>query len=296
MKNLNTNSITDLAKLKESLASVIDQRISALKLNENISVIDTANLPVLVSIFENLSDKLYESKDGKKILKKYIKCIKEAKELKNVYRIYKSIKCPTDVLNANMYLNESVKLCQNIDRNLYLIELEKLKNIVKNGIKESKINTETLDETLKCNDSINESFDYVFDHKPCSNNIKEYTNCLHKLCESIKSNNKTSEKQYENVSFNSFYQKLTEDMEGWNKKLFDDIVLANLSNKSENALFEEYKNSCLTILESDLSNLTDTEAVSRLKDLKKKVENKTYNKDTFSEDISNLAELKKTLE
>ena len=75
MKNTTFKTIGDFQRLKESLNDVIDKRITKMKLEECINSFNSLSFACLNDIFKNTVDKLYETREGKRLIKKYVKTI-----------------------------------------------------------------------------------------------------------------------------------------------------------------------------------------------------------------------------
>ena len=83
-------------------------------------------------------------------------------------------------------------------------------------------------------------------------------------------------------------------LEPWETAVVKDIVACRLGDKDYKALFEEYKQSCLNVI-NGLTEDSTIESYSQLVEMKDKLESKTYNEETLHEDLFKLSELKNTL-
>ena len=127
MKDFDLGKIDNLLKFKESLSDVIDKKINSIRLNESVSSIDKMPFLAVTNIFEEVSDKLYETKKGKTLIKNFVKTIKENKDLKNVYKLYSTLKRSTGLENPSLFLQESISLSKPNDTVKYGESLEKLR-------------------------------------------------------------------------------------------------------------------------------------------------------------------------
>lgn len=98
------NENNTLQKFKEEIVKVLDEHIEKNKLNETIENVSTLEFGKIIALYEAISDKLLDTKNGSKIVKNYIKTIKECKDLKNIYSIYNFI---------NNGVNENQEVCLN---------------------------------------------------------------------------------------------------------------------------------------------------------------------------------------
>lgn len=300
MKNTTFKTIGDFQRLKESLNDVIDKRITKMKLEECINSFDALSFACLNEIFKNTVDKLYETKEGKRLIKKYVKTIKESNDLKKVYSIYNIVNSPNKIDDGPLFIKESMSLIKEIDKKNYSDSLSSISDIVKECVVSANLDIETIEKLKsKYYGSINESLDYVLFNKMDINNVVEYTNDLSRITNFINENKKhENDLMVEGKSIceliGDFDKLFTNDIEIWESTAIKDISLAELSGKDKKDIFEEYKSECLSIIEENL-NEKDAENSSRFQGMKEKLMKKEFNSDTIVEDILMLSELKHVL-
>lgn len=300
MKNTTFKTIGDFQRLKESLNDVIDKRITKMKLEECINSFNALSFACLNEIFKNTVDKLYETKEGKRLIKKYVKTIKESNDLKKVYSIYNIVNSPNKINDGTLFIKESISLIEEIDKKNYGDSLSSISDIVKECAVSANLDTEAIENIKdKYHGSISESLDYVLFNKMDMNNIVEYTNGLSRITNFINENKKhENDLMAEGKSIceliGDFDKLFTNDIEIWESTAIKDISLAELSGKDKKGVFEEYKSECLSIIEENL-NEKDVENSSRFQGMKEKLMKKEFNSDTIVEDILMLSELKHVL-
>ena len=300
MKNTTFKTIGDFQRLKESLNDVIDKRITKMKLEECINSFNSLSFACLNEIFKNTVDKLYETKEGKRLIKKYVKTIKESNDLKKVYSIYNIVNSPNKIDDGTLFIKESMSLIKEIDKKNYSDSLSSISDIVKECAVSANLDTEAIENIKdKYHGSISESLDYVLFNKMGINNVVEYTNDLSRITNFINENKKhENDLMAEGKSIceliGDFDKLFTNDIEIWESTAIKDISLAELSGKDKKDVFEEYKSECLSIIEENL-NEKDVENSSRFQGMKEKLMKKEFNSDTIVEDILMLSELKHVL-
>lgn len=300
MKNTTFKTIGDFQRLKESLNDVIDKRITKMKLEECINSFNSLSFACLNEIFKNTVDKLYETKEGKRLIKKYVKTIKESNDLKKVYSIYNIVNSPNKINDGTLFIKESISLIKEIDKKNYGDSLSSISDIVKECAVSANLDNEEIEKIKdKYHGSISESLDYVLFNKMGMNNIVEYTNGLSRITNFINENKKhKNDLMVEGKSIceliGDFDKLFTNDIEIWESTAIKDISLAELSGKDKKGVFEEYKSECLSIIEENL-NEKDAENSSRFQGMKEKLLKKEFNSDTIVEDILMLSELKHVL-
>ena len=300
MKNTTFKTIGDFQRLKESLNDVIDKRVIKMKLEECINSFNSLSFACLNDIFKNTVDKLYETREGKRLIKKYVKTIKESNDLKKVYSIYNIVNSPNKINDGTLFIKESISLIEEIDKKNYSDSLSSISDIVKECAVLANLDNEEIEKIKdKYHGSISESLDYVLFNKMDMNNIVEYTNGLSRITNFINENKKhENDLMAEGKSIckliDEFDKLFTNDIEIWESTAIKDISLAELSGKDKKGVFEEYKTECLSIIEENL-NEKDVENSSRFQGMKEKLMKKEFNSDTIVEDILMLSELKHVL-
>ena len=300
MKNIILKDINDFQRLKESLDNIINTKISKMKLDECTESFDALSFACLDGIFKDTVDKLYETKEGKKLIKKYVKTIKESNDLKQVYTIYNIVNTPNNINDGFLFLKEAITIVNNIDQEKYKNSLSGISNILKECVKLLKLDTKDIKSIKdKYNNSVNESLDRVLFEKMNTKNIVEHVNDLSKVTKFIDENKKSNANivtESKSISdlINEFNNLFTNNIESWEASAIKEISFAELSGNSKKNIFESYKTECLKIVEENL-NEKDIEYAGRFQVMKEKLEKKEFNADTAVDDILMLSELKHVL-
>ena len=74
----------------------------------------------------------------------------------------------------------------------------------------------------------------------------------------------------------------------------NDITLNDMLEKPKYVLFEEYKNKCITTIDSCMSHC-DLKEKATFELMKEQIKSKTYKKESFNDDILKLSELNYTI-
>ena len=290
MKNIDLNTVKDLTTIKENILKIFDKRINDAKINDFVNSIDNLSFIYCKQLFEGISDKLFDSTRGKKLIGKYARLIKENKDLKNLYFLSENLTTKQNVTDTKLYISE----CANFSVNLEKDSLDKLHKILKEAVKLSGLGQEELNDIVSDNKELNESIDFILTNKKTLNNVNEYTKHINILSEALNKN--TNDKINETANIEDITNLLDEEeLETWEKDIVEEIVMANLAGKTKENVFENLKNECISIIEESCKVLENETIVSRLKLMKEQLSNKEYNKETINEDLIKLSELRKTL-
>ena len=298
---LRVEEINNLELVRNEFNRLVNEQIETHKYNDVLENINTLGLGKIRNLYESISDTMLESDNGVKVMRKYVKTIKENKDLKKVFSFYNFIdNLDVDSDSRWTYITEGLKYLDGIDKRNYKKGVKELGNIVSEGVKISNISRNIIEECINNTNNVYESVDFLVLEKPTLKNINEQVNAKNSIlsfldnktivvkesCESNKTNKEL---------INEINEEMSEINESWMKELIEDITLNNLSNNGDKVLFENYKNDCLMIIENIVNSDNDVEDKSKMYSLKEKLGNKEYNAETFNNDIINLAELKSTL-
>lgn len=298
MKKIDLNTSKDLSKVMTEMNIVFQARIEEAKKKELQEEAKNLSLYSLCDIFEGLSDNLYRTKGGKKVIAEYIKAIKENKSVRSAYNFRSFVKEATYTPNTPLFLNEAIDFYKESYNAKELREgTKKIGNIVAKILSESGMASDEIENLLSTKNTLNESLAYIFESKKTPTNLNQYVSNFATVVEHIDS--RKEECINESRDIDEAYaelQSLCENSaEDWEKKIIEDITLTKLAGKNLSTVFESYKNDCLSLISESIENCEDTENRARFSTMKVQLEGKTFSSETIAEDILKLAELKNTL-
>ena len=305
MSKLNLNTKDGLKRLMNEMNSVLEKRIKTVELNESIDNVDNISFLECKQIFESISDKLYETKEGQKIIANYIRTIKSNAPLRALYTLSENIKTLNKgekkfISNPSMFVTESINMVRELDQKKLQEGINRLRSEIKKAIKEAKITSTDVDNAVLENKQLNESLNYVFMNKKNVANLLEYTNKMNDVvsfvCENSTNEFKGDPILEENKKLSDLKNIFSNDLELWENKVISKLTLYNLSENDKKPLFEEYKDSCLKLIDEALEDSDITlETKSHLSTMKKQLSDKTFLTESATEDILKLANLENTL-
>lgn len=299
---VNLNNIDNLYALKEEFSNAIDKFITNKRLEEKINSFKNLGFSDLLVLFEGVSETILNNKNGKKIVKEYVKLMKESASLNKAYSINKLINSDVNTIDNEMLIKESFELCKDVNLDDYKKDLSKLSGIVSEAIKISEISVNEINTLLEAKSEVLNSVDYLFENRKTFKNISQYVENMSKVTKYLNENisKNVSDKIDSTISINDVVKGINESADiaedEWKKDLIERITLSNLANKPNEELFNEYKSECLDALKRVINeDGIDLGFKSKMLNMETKLSDKKYNEETFNEDVSNLAELKNTL-
>ena len=243
---------------------------------------DTFNNLVIESV-------ITKDKKGKQLFSKYIKLIKEDKNLNDQYFIYKNLQNTkfSDELEAKDFIKENIELLKSIDTksNKYLLKLLEGKKINQenNELYEHinfLVNTKKSPSNLS---KINESINYIKDTMMITEGSEETSNFeMISLPPSVLTH----------LAKNKLNNRLSE-LNETEKEIVTTILNGSEENKVE--LFKKLKRECITIIDNKLSESIELELKDKLLKVKDKLLNMDYDVSTFESDINKVYNLKESV-
>lgn len=297
MSTINTENIEQLLKIRESINKTIDKKIRECKIKDCLSVVDNMNLGELKNLFEGISYKLFDTRNGKKIIGDYVKSIKEDKSIKTLYSLYETLINPSYSSNPEVLVSSVCEIANNLPN--YNSHILKLREAIKNGVMESGIDSEEFYSIIGKNKELNENLNYLFTKKSSVKNIYEKTEKIDSVVKYVKENMK-KEDINENAAktTSELKDELDEALTGlnvWETEAVRDLTLLAISGKDGKELFEKYKNECVNLLHEAINNTNDVSDAARFQTMKNSLSSKEYDADKLNESILKFAELKSLL-
>lgn len=298
MAKIDFSKYGDLEKLKNEVNRLFEERMRKAGLNEELETLHEKPFGAIKNVFEGLTDKLYESAEGKKLIGKYVKAIREGKNSSDMYSVYEFVYRSPKVSDAGRFLNEAISMTNGFDGKKFADEKKKIAGIVAEAVSFAGKDANFVKDEIAKNLELNEAIDYLISNEKKFNNLSSYVNKFSMVERFLSDNMVNESQQTENKSGKDLIADLNESMEGlneWEKEAVKEIAMARLSKRDMSEIFEEKKTDCLNKLDENIENEDSVETKSHFETMRSQLEEKKYNEDTVLEDIITLVELKKTL-
>ena len=301
MDYVNTlNTIQEVESYRNMINEMCDNRHKFIVLCEEAKELSTKSFGFIKESFEALSPILFKSSEGKKLMNKYTKMIKENKNLSSLHTINENIRkagSETDIdffVNSLMVvewgvnpstLKEDTKKLGRVLSEAYLLVGEEAKSLIPNE-----------------NVSLSNAVNFIAESKKGIKNISEYSDAARIIKEHIKSKN-AKKNVFESVDLDTLAKKLVED---FNVKYGDKLTIeeANAlreisSSEDRESVFNKYKEVCkskITEAKKNFESKGDKASSDRLGVVLEQIASKSYVLDTVGADICSLIELSNIFE
>lgn len=298
MKKIDLTKSKDLLKLRESINSILENKINTATSIECANSIDSLSFSDIKCLFEGICDRLYETKNGKKLISRYVKALRENKVASTIYTIYEAFKNPIYTSSPNEYVSEALKISECINSKNAKECTKKIASIVKECLLECGISEKEFNDILNENKAFNKSFDVLLEGRSLKN-LGKYVDSIQSMKSYISEHMKEDTVIDENINIKELVKQLSESTSSsnyWEDKITKDVILNILGNGKKEELFEAYKKSCLSKIDTILNEGENIEEKSQLSSMKLQLEKKEFNENTLTEDLLKLAELENTLE
>ena len=248
---------------------------------------ESRNFGVIYNVFEQNIDSLIKTKRGKQILKEGYDLIKNNKILNEQFNIYDLFEKTDKPHNTKDFVNETVSILKNYDKNQIKENNEKFIKFMKRN----KLNefVEIDEET----ENLYEAIEYVLLNKKNIHNINEFLKAQDVIIEHLEKNKENINEQKEDLTFEKFNEKVNneqkeidENINEEEKKLLD-MFTNSKTNKRQ--MFEDYKRKTLSKINEAIKTSEDADK-EEWKNIYENINSKTYS-DKLSENIVNCAEM-----
>ena len=294
------NNINELERIREAFNSVVDKEQELNRIHSLKESVEELSIPELKQVYESISDKLYATDCGKKLLSKYIKLVAENKTVRTEYAIVNGIYAPMDVMDAPMYLSELFDIHGKRDKE-YNEKKGQVVDLLKECIDTVNMSSSDLENIInESKNDVNSSIEYLLSVKRTASNVNDRVKSMKLLEGKVNDANIVNESIVDSRTASELINDLsniTDGLEEWQKRVVNDISKYILENKTKEDLFNDYKAECINTINESINNTEDGnfETVSQLKGMVSQLSEKKYNKETVNEDLFMLSELRQTL-
>ena len=273
----------------------VSERLAYQEDLEGLGNLSVGNLNGLMS---GMLEKLYESKEGRDIIRKYTKVIDESVDLERAFKVGFAVSQKPGVSDKDVYLNEALKLGEGIDRKNFSKEKAKLVAVVKEACEATKQTHGMLSEAFASADPLYDSVEYVLTHKKSARNLNEYVEQVTVIKRRLNEEETVDENEFSGKDPKELMEelnKLASNSPEWLSDLIMEFVSNRLSAGSVEKLFEDRKDRCIKILDEAVESAETVEQKSQFDTMRKQLQERKFVEATSYDDLANLAELEYTL-
>lgn len=292
VKNINT--IDELNVLQENFNKIYAEQKSKLLVKEEASALGCDSYLFIKESFENMSEELFKTPKGKKIIGKYIKEHKSNPDLRKLFQIFENLSNADKTINVNSLIQEMKNIVGELNEQKINEGIKSVSEVLKTayayiGEKAKGMLAESKD--------VEEYVKYVFNNPLKMSNIVTYNQCINKIKSYVDLNEVRDIKLKHNSNLEESLKQYNELLSEENLEKDDYELIKEIKESTDKeSVFEKYKSICLTAINEAIDNNISQSTCDKLMEFKGKINEKTYNPSTFGTDIANFIELKKLVE
>lgn len=305
MKSIN-EKINDIKSLEEldsyqnELNEMFDTRRRVLNLVYEAKEMGNKTFGYLKESFENMSPKLFKSNEGKAVMNKYTKAIKENKSLSSLHKLYENIRKAHSGIDVDYFVGTLCETSWNVKEKELNEGLQKLAGIVAEGYivvgegASKYLGTE--------NDRLDGAIEFIAENKVGQKNIVKYSEAVKVIREAVEKNGNIADSFKKETDLDQTIEDLVTkySKDEYSEEEEKDALTNQIARSGdEETVFVNKKTDCLKSLDEAIKKYGDGQHEDELNTLKKiheQVSAKSYNPETIGPDICNFVEMSKLFE
>ena len=278
----------DLEALKQGFLAECERQHNKIAMGERIMSIKSFG--DIKMMFESLIPSLLGKKEGKTIIRNYINTIKENQELTTLFGYHEGLKDNNTPESKKHYITEALSLSKPLNEKKLVKGLEKLVKTLCEAV-----DIIEAEEALKSSEIsqkqqiMNESLQYLATTKKKLNNLNEYMNKVEIVSDFI-----TESKTEKEIDVDNTLEEISNSLLCKESK---DNLVDKIFNETEDKekVFNEQKSVCLEMIKKQKSCSQDAAVVSKLNKMENKLNERSYNYDTYTTDMLHMTDLQNVL-
>ena len=300
-EKINTmKSLEELDAYQNELNEMFDTRRRVLNLVSEAREMGGKSFGYLKESFENMSPKLFKSNEGKAVMNKYTKTIKENKSLSSLHKLYENIRKAHSGIDVDYFVGTLCETNWNVKEKELSNGMGKLAGIVAEGY---IVVGEGAGKYLGTeNDRLDGAIEFIAENKVDQKNIVKYSEAVKVIREAVEKNGNIADSFKKETDLNKTIEDLVSKY--GKDKYSEEEEKDSLTNQiarsgNEETVFVNKKTDCLKSLGEAIKKYEDgghEEELNTLKKIHEQVSAKSYNPETIGPDICNFVEMSKLFE
>jgi hypothetical protein len=293
--NNNIHTLKTIKEVEDYRAQVneaCDERVKYINTLIKGSDLSKKSFGYIKECFETLSPKLFETKEGKKIIRNYIDFVKSNKNISSLHAIYENIRKSNKNTDVDFLIESITNQDWGINKNTLASDVESFGKILAEAY--IYLGNEVDGMLPQEKEEFSNAVCYIAENKPSKKNLYEYSTAVKIIKENI-SKIESNEKLFESGNLDGIVEKmLNEFNEKYSSELTDEekTALKELSlSENREEVFNKYKDSCRNKIEEARNIFVsngDKSSSDRLSRVLEQISTKTYCKETVGDDVCNL--------
>lgn len=290
------NTIQEIESVRTELNNKLNERRVFVESCVMGDMLSKKSFGYIKESFENISTKLFNTKEGKKIIKEYTELIKNNKNLSALHSIYENLRKADKNTDIDFLINTITSTNWGLNLKTISEDTYKLGRVLAEGV--IYLGTECSSLLPEENKTYSDAVEYIVENKVDKRNIVNHSNAIKIIKEHISQKENDEKIELKSVNIDTLAESL---INKFNEKYADDLTEVEIStlkelceSKNREEVFNKYKKSCIESLNSVMNTYSsdnNTEAVSKIQNLIEQVSKKEYSLDTITTDIAKFVEI-----
>lgn len=294
------NTVKEVEDYRAKINEECDSRINFINISQKADNLSNKSFGYLKECFEAFSPKLFETKEGKLLIKKYLDYIHKNDNLRSLHVIHENVRKANKSTDVDFLIEQISKINWKINNNTVNDDVKKLGKVIAESFLFLGKSAEDL--LPKENRSLSSAIDYIAENKLSQRNLTDYSVAVKIIKEDI-SKREGTDNIFESKNLDELAEELLHE---FNNKYSDTLneeeakVLKEIaSSENREEIFNKYKSMCAESISKArvaFEKNGDANSMNRLTSVLEQVNNKKFSLDTVGEDICNLIELSNIFE
>jgi len=303
MENSIIKSFSTIKEVEDYRAKIneeCDSRINFINISQKADNLSNKSFGYLKECFEAFSPKLFETKEGKLLINKYLDYIHKNNNLRSLHVIHENVRKANKSTDVDFLIEQISRINWKINNGTVNDDVKKLGKVIAESFLFLGKSAEDL--LPKENRSLSSAIDYIAENKLSQRNLTDYSSAVKIIKEDI-SKRESTNNIFESKNLDELAEELLHE---FNKKYSDTLneeeakVLKEIaSSENREEIFNKYKSICTESISKARETFEkngDANSMKRLTSVLEQVNNKKFSLDTVGEDICNLIELSNIFE
>lgn len=294
------NTVKEVEDYRAKINEECDSRINFINISQKADNLSNKSFGYIKECFEAFSPKLFETKEGKLLINKYLDYIHKNDNLRSLHVIHENVRKANKSTDVDFLIEQISRINWKINNSTVNDDVKKLGKVIAESFLFLGKSAEDL--LPKENRSLSSAIDYIAENKLSQRNLTDYSVAVKIIKEDI-SKREGTDNIFESKNLDELAEELLHE---FNKKYSDTLneeeakVLKEIaSSENREEIFNKYKSMCAESISKArvaFEKNGDANSMNRLTSVLEQVNNKKFSLDTVGEDICNLIELSNIFE
>jgi hypothetical protein len=292
---INTLKTLDaIEEYRKKVNEACDKRSERVKLLTKGFELSQMPFGYIKECFENFAPVLFNTKEGRKLIKKYTNEVKNNHTLSTLHTIYENIRKTSKDSDVDFLINSIVNENVNLSQKTVKTVTESLGKILAEAyLYIGKEANELIPEEKQ---NLDNAIKYITENKKHIKNLSSFSSAVQVIREEIEKHDGVNEFKTKDIDaianelMREFNEKYNDKLSNDEKKMIKELA----ENNDKESVFNKYKELCVNKISEAKETYKkegDVQSLDRLQSIFEQVNKKVFTEDTVEKDICNFIEI-----